>query len=197
MNTSEASRSCGVDGCEAPVSDWILCAAHYQIRVDMGTLPRHIQETPERRFWSKVIKSGGCWEWAAFRDHKGYGKFTSWPSGEQYAHRISYIIHAGSIPEGMLVDHICHNAGCVNPEHLRLATPKQNVENHSGVSSVNTSGVRGVHWRADAGRWQGLVRHEGKRHHVGYFDTIEQAESAVLAKRNELHTFNDLDRIRA
>ena len=189
-------KYCHIDNCGKPVHEWKLCADHYAIRVEMGTLPAHVR-TPRQRFVASVQVGESCWEWTAFKDRKGYGKFTSWPTGEQYAHRIAFTLRNGPIPEGMQVDHICHNPRCVNPDHLRLATPKQNVENHSGASRVNTSGVRGVHWRADAGRWQGLVRHNRKRYHVGYFDTIEQAEAAVLAKRNELHTFNDLDRLGA
>jgi hypothetical protein len=74
-------------------------------------------------------------------------------------------------------------------------TQRQNNQNHNGSYSHSKSGVRGVYWYKAYGKWVGQVTHEGKKHHIGYFDTIEAATEAVVAKRNELHTHNDRDRI--
>jgi len=110
-----------------------------------------------------------------------------------YAHRISYELANGPIPDGMQVDHICLNPACVKPEHLRLATQKQNNEHRAGLPITNTSGVRGVSrgWR---GKWRASVGHYGGRHYLGHFATMQEAEAAVIAKRLELFTHNDLDR---
>ena len=156
------------------------------------TLPEVIQ-----KFWSRVEKSeAGCWEWTAGKIRDGYGSFRH-PIEKRSirSHRFSYELTHGPIPQGMEIDHICHNRACVNPEHLRLTTRKQNIENHSGAMRSSKSGVRGVHWRADVNKWQGMVRNNGKLHHVGYFDDIEDAAQAVARKRNELHTHNDMDRL--
>lgn len=56
------------------------------------------------------------------------------------------------------------------------------------------TGVRGVQFHRQSGLWMGRVTHFGKMHVVGYFKTIEAAEVAVIAKRNELFTHNDADR---
>lgn len=140
----------------------------------------------EERFWSKVDKSGDCWLWtAAVVANRGYGLF-SVAGRLKLAHRFSYEIFNGPIPEGMQVDHRCHVRRCVNPFHLRLVTPKQNSENRSGAQRNSSSGVRGVYRQKATGRWCARVGHNGKTIHVGYFDDLAEAERAVIAKRSEL-----------
>lgn len=100
----------------------------------------------------------------------------------------------GAIPADREIDHICHNRKCVNPEHLRLVTRKQNQEHRINPNSNSRSGVRGVHWHKAQQRWTATVGHHRQRLFVGYYDTIEEAEAAVIAKRNELFSHNDMDR---
>lgn len=79
------------------------------------------------RFWSKVKKSSGCWEWIASLDHQGYGHFKF--NGKMVgAHRMSYMIRCGDIPKGMCVLHKCDNPICVRPSHLFLGTLKDNTQ---------------------------------------------------------------------
>lgn len=67
-----------------------------------------------------------CWEWIKYKDKDGYG-VTSIQSYPIQAHRLSYEIKSGSkIPKGMVVRHRCDNTSCVNPEHLKIGTHKQN-----------------------------------------------------------------------
>jgi len=87
-------------------------------------------------FWDRVaVDPDGCWMWTGVSLPAGYGFFTrytrdgsAWRKTTVYAHRFSYQLHHGEIPEGMLVMHTCDSPGCVNPGHLRLGTPQENVD---------------------------------------------------------------------
>ncbi|KQQ98042.1 hypothetical protein ASF74_15020 [Arthrobacter sp. Leaf145] len=143
------------------------------------------------RFWSRVIKTEDCWNWTGKPMSGGYGRIL-FNGKDSPAHRVAYELECGPIPAGLEIDHVCHNRICVRPSHLRAVTRKQNNENMSGPYAKSKSGVRGVRW--EKGKWRVQVGHNGKVHHVGYFHDIKEAESAAIAKRNELFTHNDLDR---
>lgn len=152
----------------------------------------------EVRFWEKVEVRGesDCWLWRGSIAGTGYGNLKIGEPGERrndYAHRVSYELNVGPIPPGLIVDHACMVRECVNPSHLRLATVKQNNENLPGARSTSRSGVRGVHQHPN-GRWYAYVIHCRKRINLGGFDDLDEAEAAVVAKRNELFTHNTLDR---
>ena len=147
------------------------------------------------RFWAKVNKTEGCWEWTAYKDRNGYGQLTIKRTG-YYAHRAAWQFAKGPIPDGMSVDHTCHNPACVRIDHLRLVNHKQNQENRM-TESRSSSGFRGVYWNKRRGDWEAKVCHERRSIHVGFFADLEDAKAAVIAKRLELFTHNDADRAAA
>jgi hypothetical protein len=78
------------------------------------------------RFFQRVDKTDGCWLWTGRKNTKGYGRLTI-DGRTTGAHRWSYEYHVGPIPEGLVIDHLCRNRGCVNPDHLEPVTQKENV----------------------------------------------------------------------
>ena len=88
--------------------------------------------TPEQRFWGRVDFNGypryeaRCWLWTGHLMGIGYGQFKL--NGKvQYAHRVAYTLANGPIPDGLHIDHLCRNRGCVRPSHLEAVTQRENI----------------------------------------------------------------------
>ncbi len=100
-----------------------------------GIYPR----TPvQERFDSKIFKSGnGCWIWLGNKNYKGYGLFSN--GGHLVsAHRFAYENAKGKIPDGFILDHLCRNRSCVNPEHLEIVTNQENCQRgNTGQQNAN------------------------------------------------------------
>lgn len=80
----------------------------------------------EERFWKKVAPTGFCWEWTAARDKHGYGVFNKGPKLDR-AHRVAYELLVGPIPARSVIDHLCRNTKCCNPDHLEPVAHKENL----------------------------------------------------------------------
>jgi hypothetical protein len=74
-----------------------------------------------------VIRKEGCWDWGGYFDKNGYGLFHSGHSRQTRAHRFSWELYNGKIPQGLNVLHRCDNPKCSNPEHLFLGTTQDNA----------------------------------------------------------------------
>jgi hypothetical protein len=115
----------------------------------------------------------GCLEWTGTRLPLGYGLINV-NRKSKLAHRVSYEVFVGPIPEGMQVDHICKNESCINHLHLRIASKKQNSAYRVKSSRGNTSNFKGVSWNKRNKAW--IVTAGGKP--VGFFkDEVEAARA--------------------
>lgn len=83
-------------------------------------------EAFEKRFWSKVDKSGECWLWTASKNKGGYGQ-TYWKGKVMRSHRVAYELTHGPVPEGMDVGLLCENHACTRPVHLFLRSKDEKI----------------------------------------------------------------------
>lgn len=93
------------------------------------------------RFWFKVDKDGpnGCWVWLGEKG-RGYGSFRRAEGARhERAHRVSYELLVGPIPDGLTIDHLCRNPSCVNPARLEPVTPRVNVLRGQTITAANAA----------------------------------------------------------
>jgi len=93
-----------------------------------------MSDSVAERFWSKVDTSGDCWEWTAGKTASGYGNFKRYGK-DCVAHRVSFELVRGEIPDGLVLDHLCRNHACVNPAHLEPVTRWENVRRGVGYTA--------------------------------------------------------------
>ena len=104
------------------------------------------------RLEARIYRTEDCWMWTGKIDKTGYGSFGMRENGKsrtRTAHKIVYEALVGAIPEGMVLDHTCHNPEvcrdecphklCVNPAHLKVVTPRENVLRSNGIAAYNAA----------------------------------------------------------
>ena len=87
-----------------------------------------------------MIDLDECWLYAGYKNKQGYGEIYSTVNGKQVSnrlHRISYETFVGKIPEGLVIDHLCRNRCCINPDHLEPVTNIENILRGEGFSGKN------------------------------------------------------------
>ncbi len=123
-------KNCLTEDCLRPAFARGMCNTCYKFwqRHNPGLAKR---PSVAERFWAKVNRLGedDCWEWLASSQPHGYGQFAPGgrAGGMTTAHRVAYELTFGPIPEGLSIDHLCRNRGCVNPAHLEAVSQRVNV----------------------------------------------------------------------
>lgn len=115
--------TCAEQHCTAPSHKRGWCTSHWP-------------PTIEQRFHSfiDVQADTDCWTWTGAAEL--YGKFKM--NGQtRRAHRVSYELHIGPIPDGLEIDHTCGNTLCVNPDHLEATTKPENIHRSNGAGAHN------------------------------------------------------------
>lgn len=112
----------------------------------------------------RIDPETSCWQWLKNRDHRGYGlgSFRSAGIATAYAHRAYYIAANGPVPPGVsegVVDHLCRNPSCVNPDHLEWVPTHINV--HRGdIPKITMDDARAIRGRIAAGELMGPIAEE-------------------------------------
>lgn len=188
-------KLCAVEGCEKSARNRGWCSMHYERWRLHGTTDSRPKPTIEERFWSKVVKSDGCWIWTGALT-EGYGSIGltgGKKAGSIHAHVYSYTLNVGPVPAGKEIDHKCRVRACVNPAHLQAVTHGQNAENITARSNTST-GVRGVGYDKRRSRFYVRATAGGRTHFGGHYGTLAEAEAAAIALRNRVMTNNLADR---
>lgn len=110
------------------------------------------------RFDARVIRGDGCWEWSGAHNDQGYAQLFFGYRRMIYAHRYAYERFVGEIPERYVIDHLCRNPGCCNPEHLEPVTHQENIRR--GRAGTKRSCKYGHDWNDPKNVY---VRKNGRR----------------------------------
>lgn len=110
------------------------------------------------------------------------------------AHRLAWVYLYGEIPEGVEIDHVNRNKSDNRIANLRLVTHQQNMENQK-THVTNKSGYKGVSWWAPTQKWKAQIGHQGKKYHIGLYQTKEEAKAAYEERAQQIRTHHSKETV--
>lgn len=131
--------------------------------------------------------AGGCVVWIGYRDGRGYGRVAVGYE-KKLAHRMSFEEHRAPIPPGAVINHICRNRSCINPDHLETVSQARNAQFVSAQSGSELP--RGVYLEKRTGRYLAKAQLRGQMYYFGSLDGIAEAEAAAVMGRDRIGMHN-------
>lgn len=174
-------KQCNIEDCDRRAKARGWCKLHYDRWLAHGDPMGKPRKGVDAVFLSNTepLCWSGCLIWKGDRYGTGYGRIYS--EGKQIpVHRFAWMRERGPIPDGLSVDHICHVPLCVNVDHLRLATPRQNAQNRSGATRGRDL-PRNV-YRGRRG-YQVKIRIDGVSRCFGTYETPDAAAAVAETQR--------------
>lgn len=158
-----SQQLCTTENCNGQAKAKGMCISCYKRFWRTGSVARSARSFAHaplvERFWRYVTQGNehDCWLWCGHKDKNGYGWLRiKYGQSCAHAHRFSYELHNGSIPDDLFVLHKCPGGGnpsCVNPAHLALGTHKENMADRKAAGHYNV----------------------GERHHYAKFSDVTVA----------------------
>lgn len=143
--------------------------------------------TENKKFIDRISKvESGCWEWTGHIRDSGYGEF--FIKGKRIrAHRYSYELFRNKIPFGKVIDHLCRNRKCVNPDHLEVVTMYQNSTRGEGVGAkaLRMTHCKKGHEFNDVNTWKRKIADTGRFWRVCRICHREYVKSSRRNKRKK------------
>lgn len=183
------SAECEFRGCGRGVAAKGLCSGHYYQAanaIELRPIPVKHLPLAEKLQRDSMPMNSGCVEWVGSLDRNGYGRV--WHEGRHYpAHRASLANAVGEIPADLVVNHICQNPPCINPDHLEAITRGANTQFQK---QRKRDLPRGVYRAKRAGTFRAQAQKDGVLHYFGTHDTLAEAEAAVIEGRERIGMHN-------
>lgn len=130
----------------------------------------------------RIGKEAGCRNTGGYIQIRVDGAF-------HYAHRLAWLYVTGDSPSDQL-DHINGIRDDNRIVNLRVVTNRQNTENQRCARSNSRSGVKGVSWHKQCGKWTASIKSNGLQFNLGLFSTVDEAQRAYAGAAALLHTHN-------
>lgn len=186
---------CKINGCRIDVRKRGFCNKHYSQARRSGKMVNLPKVSPEQLFLEKINKPSDseCWEWAGHLMVNGYGQLTA-GARQWTAHRFSYTMHKGKIPDGLIIRHSCHNRKCVNPDHLSTGTMQDNSDDmvkagrqclgeKQGLSKLVEANIVDIYKMGKEGKYQSYIARE--------FNIDQSGVSRILSGEYWAHMYEN------